>query len=81
MERVGGTISSDGSSTRLTVRWNGNTLVIERGTYSGQAQKPAKNTERTEAWSLDPMGMLVITVTERSSGVEPTTTRLVYRKQ
>ena len=71
----------DGSNTRLLVRWDGDTLVIKRDSYSDQAAGSRLDTEHQELWSIDPKGMLVMTVADRSVGAEPRTTTLVYRKR
>jgi hypothetical protein len=71
----------DGSNTRLSVRWDGDTLVIERDSYSGQTADSPPDTAHQELWSIDPNGMLVMTVADRSVGAEPRTTKLVYRRR
>ena len=38
-------------------------------------------TEHEEVWSLDPSGRLLITITDRSSGSQPTAVRLIYRRR
>ena len=71
----------DGTTTRLLVRWDGDTLVIQRDSYSGQIAGSQLDTEHQELWSIDPKGMLVMTAADRSGGAEPRTTTLVYRKR
>ena len=72
--------SVPGWSTRFLVTWDGDTLVISIGKYSGPARESGPYSERDEAWSLAAPDSLVITVTERSAGAEPRTVKLKYGK-
>lgn len=67
--------------TRFSVRWDGNRLVIETGTYSGPTRESGPYTEHTEVWSLDAESRLVMTVTDRRSGAESSTRTLTYRRR
>jgi hypothetical protein len=67
--------------TRFAVRWDGNSLVIETGNYSGATRESGPYTEHTEVWRFDAHGRLVITVTDRRSGTESTTGVLTYRRR
>ncbi len=67
--------------TYFAVRWAGNSLVIDTGSYSGATKESGPYTEHTEVWQLDARGRLVMTVTDRRSGVEPTTRTLTYRRR
>jgi hypothetical protein len=71
----------DGANTRLSVRWEGDALVIERDSYSGQTADARPDTSHHELWSIDPNGMLVMTVADRSVGAKPRTTKVVYRRR
>jgi hypothetical protein len=71
----------DGSRTRFSAKWNGNSLLVESGSYAGPAGSSAHHTGGGELWSLDAQGSLVITATERASGAEPRTTTLTYRRR
>jgi len=65
---------------RFSVRWEGNRLVIETGNYSGPTREAGPYTEHVEVWQLDARGMLILSVTDRGSGIESTTKTLTYRK-
>jgi hypothetical protein len=79
---VGGVGRNDHTSrTRFSVTWDGDRLVIETGSYSGPTLDSGPYTEHEEMWSLQAQDRLFMTVTERSSGVEPTTTKLIYSRR
>ena len=87
---ISGTVSdtpTPGSSSRreerttVGVTWEGKSLVIRTGKYSGPLQEPGPYTEHKEVWSIDPGGRLLITITDRSSDSQPVTHTLVYRRQ
>jgi hypothetical protein len=71
----------DGSTTVLFVRWDGETLVIQRDSYSGQTAGSRLDRQHQELWSIDPKGMLVMTAADRTAGAEPRTATFVYRKR
>jgi hypothetical protein len=66
--------------TRFSVRWEGNRLVIDTGRYSGGTREAGPYTEHTEVWELDPGGMLILSITDRGSGIASTMKTLTYRK-
>ena len=66
--------------TRFSVRWEGNRLVIDTGRYSGPTREAGPYTEHTEVWQLDSRGMLLLSITDRGSGIASTTKTLTYRK-
>jgi hypothetical protein len=66
--------------TRFSVRWEDNRLVIDTGSYSASTREAGPYTERTEAWQLDAAGMLTVTITDRASGAESTTSTATYRR-
>jgi hypothetical protein len=68
------------SQTRFSVRWEDNRLVIDTGSYSGPTREAGPYTEHTEVWQLDAAGMLILTITDRGSGITSTTKALTYRK-
>ena len=68
------------SETRFSVRWEDNRLVIETGRYSGPTREAGPYTEHTEVWQLDTAGMLILSITDRGSGIASTTKTLTYRK-
>lgn len=68
------------SQTRFSVRWEDNRLVIDSGSYSGPTREAGPYTEHTEVWQLDAAGMLVVSITDRGSGIASTTKTLTYRK-
>ena len=67
--------------TRVSVKWNGNRLVIETGSYSGTTRDAGPYREHDEVWSLEAQGRLLITVTDRGSSLGPSTTDLTYRRR
>jgi hypothetical protein len=83
----GGTVSglrADGSPNGPTahhaVRWDGNALVFESGSYTGQRSETGVWTERHEIWSLDADGRLRVVITTRSSGDGSKNITLAYRR-
>ncbi len=66
--------------TEHSTKWDGNTLVIWRSSYSGPARDSGPYTEHHEVWSLDDQGRLRIVVTDRSSTAAPTELTLTYRR-
>jgi hypothetical protein len=83
----GGTVSgrADGSvnapRTHHRVAWEEQALVIESGSYTGQALESGDWTERREVWSLDSGVRLRLAITTRSSVDAPRTVILMYRRQ
>jgi len=78
---IGGTYSGISHRTTFAVKWQGDSLIIQTGTYEGPSQQSGPYTEHEEVWSLDPEGKLLITVTDGGSNITPTTVRLVYRRR
>jgi hypothetical protein len=79
---VGGIADRRGSApSRFSVRWDGDRLRIETGSYSGPTRDSGPFTEHDEVWSLDEQGRLLISVVDRRSGGEPATRTLTYRRQ
>ena len=66
--------------TRFSVRWEGNRLVIDTGRYSGPTREAGPYTEHTEVWQLDSRGRLLLSITDRGSGIASTTKTLTYRR-
>jgi hypothetical protein len=62
-------------SSSTLVRWEDKRLVIDTTISVG-----GTSAERTEVWQLDPDGTLTVSVTQRSSGTEPSTTTATYRR-
>jgi hypothetical protein len=78
---VVGTGEPGGPRTHHAVKWDGNALVFEGGSYSGEAAATRVWAERREVWSFDPDGRLRITTTTRgSTDVAGTTVTLIYRR-
>jgi hypothetical protein len=73
---VGG-VSAGGPTRSTTVfaRWEGDRLVIDTTSASN-----GTFVERTEVLQYDAAGMLTVTLTERSTGAEPSTTTATYRR-
>lgn len=84
---IGGTVpgippgasSPQGDWTAMSVKWQGRSLVIRTGKYSGPPQGSLPYTEHDERWSLDPSGKLLITTTDRS-GSQAVSGVLIYRR-
>lgn len=71
---------TSGSRQHFAVRWDGNILVFESGSYTGEHPESGVWYERREAWSLGADNRLHVVITTRSA-VEPTRTRtMVYRR-
>jgi hypothetical protein len=68
------------SHTRFSVRWEDNRLVIDTGSYSGPNREAGPYSEHSEIWQLDAAGMLILSITDRGSGIASTTKTLTYRK-
>lgn len=62
---------------RVAVEWRGSFLWVERQSVSTAG---AIVPERTEAWRLDDLGRLVITVTDRQGRDRATSETLAYRR-
>jgi hypothetical protein len=85
---VGGSVSGivgtgkpAGSRSHHAVKWDGNALVFEHGSYTGDLPKTGVWTERREVWSLEPGGRLRVTISTRGSAdLSGTTTNLTYRR-
>jgi hypothetical protein len=83
---VGGSTSGVGSgvrgpSTHHRVDWEEQSLVIERGSFTGPAPETGEWTERREVWWLDSSMRLHLAITTRSSVDAPTSVELTYRRQ
>ena len=77
---VGGGRAETRAETRHSVRWDGNRLVIETGSYSGPSRSDGPYSERSEEWQLDAAGRLVLSVTDRRSGAQEASNTLTYQK-
>jgi hypothetical protein len=72
--------SANGSAAYHAVKWNGNALVFESGSYTGPTAATGVWAERREVWSLDQTGRLRLVITTRSSVAVSTTVTLLYRR-
>ena len=72
--------SPNGPTAHHAVSWDGNALVFESGSYSGQRPETGVWAERRETWSLDADGRLRLLITTRSSGDGSKNITLVYRR-
>ena len=72
--------SPHGPRAHHAVRWDGNALVLESGSYTGQGPETGVWTERREIWSLYPDGRLRVVITTRSSADASKNITLVYRR-
>jgi|KBSMisStandDraft_5_1062788.scaffolds.fasta_scaffold650378_1 hypothetical protein len=79
---VGGTgFGGKSERAQVSTSWDGDRLVIEVR-YSGRPVDASAVSEHKEVWSLDVAhGVLLVAVTEKAPGTEPTTTNLMYRRQ
>ena len=84
---VGGVVANSGTGlsgqsqqTRFSTTWDGDKLVIDIR-YSGRPVDLGAESEHKEVWSLDPLGALLLAITDRNPGTEPTTTNLIYRRR
>jgi hypothetical protein len=62
------------------VTWDGNTLVFESGSYTGESPGTGVWSERRETWSLDADGRLRVTISTRGSSDPSRTVTLMYRR-
>jgi len=67
------------AQTRFSTTWDGDRLVIENS-YLGRPGDAVSSSAHKEV-SLDAQGTLSLVVTDRSTGTEPITTNLIYRRQ
>ena len=77
---IGGTVGARGSS-RTETKWEGDTLVLFDGTYSGDPPKSGEWHERREEWSIGTKGLLTLVTTTEGSQALRQTQRLVYVRQ
>jgi hypothetical protein len=68
------------SETRLWVRWENDRIVIDTGNYSGSSRETGPYSEHSEIWQLEAAGRLILSITDRGSGIASTTKTLTYRK-
>ncbi len=70
---AGGSVRGIGGGTaappqeHFAVRWEGNVLVFERGSYTGRSPETGVWTERREVWSFDADGRLHVVIESRGS--------------
>jgi hypothetical protein len=77
---TGTQLSGQSQQTGFSTTWDGDKLVIDIR-YSGRPVAVGAESEHKEVWSLDPQGALLLTITDRYPGTEPTTTNLTYRRR
>jgi len=66
--------------TRESVLWDGDTLAIKNGRYSGPTVESGPYAEHEERWSLNARGLLLMIITDQRSGTDLRTTRRTYRR-
>jgi hypothetical protein len=71
----------NGPTAHHTVKWDGNALVFESGSYTGQRPETGTCAERREIWSLNADGRLRVAITTRSSGDGSKDLTLIYRRR
>jgi hypothetical protein len=83
----GGTVSGlradgipAGPTNHHAVEWEGNTLVFESGSYTGQRPETGTWAERREIWSLDADGRLRVAIITSSSNDGSKDMTLMYRR-
>jgi hypothetical protein len=54
---VGGVVGGRSFKTHVSVRWEGDRLLIETSSYSGSSRDDGPYREHREEWELDPAGM------------------------
>lgn len=72
--------SPKGPNGHHAVTWNGDSLVLESGTYTDRDRETGTWAERREVWSLDPDGRLRIAISIRSSTAAARTVTVLYRR-
>lgn len=73
--------SPGGPQQHHRVRWDGNTLIFERGSYTGVRPATGVWSEHGEAWALDADNRLHVVVTTRSATEPPSTRSMVYARR
>ena len=83
VSRDGRGTGPDGQVTRTaeSSSWSGTNLVLAKSEYNGPSRTSGPYVERTETWSLDSDGMLLIRVEEQRSNNPPINETLRYRKK
>jgi hypothetical protein len=76
----GGIVGGGGDPSRFSVGWVDSRLVMTTASYSGPAREASLLNEHQETWELDPVGMLIMTSTDRDEGHEPKSNRATYRR-
>jgi hypothetical protein len=72
--------SLTGPTTHHAVTWDGNALVFESRSYTGQYPETGTWAEGREIWSLEADGRLRVAITRRSSGDGSRAVTLLYRR-
>jgi hypothetical protein len=72
--------SPNGPTVHSGVKWEGESLVFESGSHTGQRPEHGVWSERREVWTLDPDGRLRVVITTRSSAGDSTSVARVYRQ-
>ena len=67
--------------TRVAVRWDGDRLVIDTGSYAGSKREDGPYTERTEMWELESIGELRVTINDRGSAMASTSSTAMYQRE
>jgi hypothetical protein len=74
-----GVFGGSRSSSRFSVRWDGDRLRMETKSYP--TSDTSVYTEHDEVWWLDEQGKLLITVVDRRSDSDAATRTLTYQRQ
>ncbi len=72
--------SPNGPTDHHAVKWDGNALVFESGSYTGQRPETGTWAERREIWSLDADGRVRVAIITRSSDDGSKNITLMYRR-
>jgi hypothetical protein len=69
------------TQSHYAVRWDGDTLVFELGTYTGDTRGNDDWTERRETWALQPNGEVAIAIATRGSAARARAESATYRRE
>lgn len=73
--------TADDANTYQSVMWEGQVLVIESASHTGETRRSGTWTERRERWLLGADGLLRIDIAVSSSSDPPRQVALAYRRR
>jgi hypothetical protein len=78
-------VNKEGTANRRlidhSVRFEGQSLIIESGSEISKTPESNGRPERREVWQVEPDGRLKLTITTRTSNDSPKTDTFMYRRQ